>query len=212
LRLRSIRTVAEALALALMLATAASAATAEHADPAAARTAYGEAERLYQLGRFEEAITAYERAFALDQQPAFLFNIALAHRRQFEIDAHPEHLRRARELYRNYLRLEPTTPRRAAIEKLIDDLGARLDREPAPASPLALAVTSPPPQPERTPPPLPPAVLATRPPPPPSQRSTALWWVLGGAAVAAAAVVTVLLVRDRRSTDGPTIDLGGTRR
>jgi len=171
-------------------------------DPAAARAAYDEAERLYQLGRFEEAIASYEKAYALDRQPAFLYNIALAHRRQFEIDGRPEHLRRARELYRNYLRAEPTTPRRAAIEKIIDELGARLEKEKEPPPPNLAARPEPPPQ-----------ALVVAPRPEPERPSHTGWWIAGGAVVIAAVVATVLLARGRApGTDGPTVNLGGMPR
>src|SRR6478735_3160784 len=112
------------------------------AENAAARAAFGEGERNFQLGKFDAAIDAYERAFGLDPQPAFLFNIALSHRRQYEIDGQLDHLARARELYRNYLRLEPQATNRAGVEKLINDLTTKIDAargrpeaETAPASP-----------------------------------------------------------------------------
>jgi tetratricopeptide (TPR) repeat protein len=201
-RHRSILTSVEALVLLLALALPAQAQPA--ADAAAARAAFGEAERSYQLGRFEEAITSYERAFALDPQPAFLHNIALAHRRQYEIDGKPEHLRRARELYRNYLRLEPTSSRRAAVEKLIEELGARLEKEPAAVAEPAPRLTAPPP---------PPASLVATPAAEPPRRSTAVWWIAGGLAIAAAVATAVLLTRGRGAgTDGPVIDLGGMPR
>ena len=70
---------------------------AEAAPPAAentaAKAAFIEGERNFQLGKFDAAIEAYERAFGLDPQPAFLFNIALSHRRQYEIDGQLDHLR-----------------------------------------------------------------------------------------------------------------------
>jgi tetratricopeptide (TPR) repeat protein len=178
-------------------------AAARDTDPTPAREAFDEAERLYQLGRFEEAIASYEKAYALDAQPAFLYNIALAHRRQFEIDKKPEHLRRARELYRNYLRLEPTTPRRAAIERTIDELGARLEKESKP----------PPPPPRLTAPPeAPTPALIAVPAAEPPHRSTAGWWIAGGAAVVAGVVLVVLLTRGGSGTDGPTVNLQGTPR
>jgi tetratricopeptide (TPR) repeat protein len=205
LRRRSILTSVECLALALTLALARpGGARAADPDTAGAREAFGEAERLHQLGRFEEAITAYERAYALDPQPAFLHNIALAHRRQFEIDGKAEHLRRARELYRNYLRLEPGSPRRAAIERVIEELGAKLEKEPAAPATVVTPprVTAPPPAPD---------LIVAAPPPPQERRSHAGWWIAGGVAVAAAVVLGAVLLR-RSGTDGPVIDLGGMPR
>src|SRR3954471_11669327 len=120
--------------------TVAGRAQAAPVENAAARAASSEGERNFQLGKFDAAIDAYERAFGLDPQPAFLFNIALSHRRQYEIDGQIDHLARARELYRNYLRLEPQAANRAGVEKLISDLAAKIDAARGrPEPPAALA-------------------------------------------------------------------------
>jgi tetratricopeptide (TPR) repeat protein len=190
-----------------------------------AKAIFQEGERNFQLGKFEAAIEAYERAFNLDPQPAFIFNIALAHRRQFEIDGKLEHLLRARELYRNYLKLDPTSPNRPGVEKLITELGARIDQtraravvvEPpaastAPASAPAAVVAAPPPPVAAAPTPeSPPLVnepaLVNR--PVEKSSSTRTWLLAGGitAAVIAAAVTILLVTRSDQSFDGPGIDL-----
>src|SRR3954449_10945965 len=128
---------------------AAGRAQAAPVENAAARAAFSEGERNFQLGKFDAAIDAYEKAFGLDPQPAFLFNIALSHRRQYEIDGQIDHLVRARELYRNYLRLEPQASNKAGVERLISDLSVKIDAargrpEPPPAttSPVAPSTTS----------------------------------------------------------------------
>src|SRR3954469_2084942 len=98
------------------------------ADNAAAKAAFVEGDRSFQLGKFDAAIEAYERAFGIDPQPAFLFNIALAHRRQYEIDGQIDHLARARELYRNYLKLQPQSGgNRPGVERLIAELTAKIE-------------------------------------------------------------------------------------
>jgi tetratricopeptide (TPR) repeat protein len=193
----------------------AAAASAHAADNAAAKAAFTEGERNFQLGKFDAAIDAYERAFGLDPQPAFLFNIALSHRRQYEIDGRIDHLARARELYRNYLKLEPHAPNRSGVEKLISELSARIDaarsgppepaQTPAPAdSAAALPVAAAPPE-------QPAAVLSSAPagavePPASSTRR----WVIGGS-VAAAAVVAALAIffitRSGPSFDGPGVNV-----
>src|SRR5262245_26702730 len=194
---------------ALLLAVAAAEVVALRADAApaenaAAKAAFLEGDRNFQLGKFEAAISAYERAFGLDPQPAFLFNIALAHRRQYEIDGKIDHLARARELYRNYLKLEPHSSHRAGVEKLVADLTAKLEQarsraEPPPAPPPAPVVAArrePAAEPEAlaAPPAARPAAPAERPatvlsapargteaPPPSSARK----WVIGGTIAAA---------------------------
>jgi tetratricopeptide (TPR) repeat protein len=197
-------------------------------DAAGAKAAFLEGERQFQLGRFEEAIASYEQAFGLDPQPAFLFNIALAHRRQHEIDGKLEHLLRARELYRNFLRLDPQSPRRPGVEKVLVDLGVKIDEarrqaepgaEPAtPAAALASSPASPRPLPAAALPPQapPPPALAAAPrspqveaaPPPPSKTH---WLVIGGIAAAVVGVAVTALViaarSDGSSFDGPPIDL-----
>ena len=198
------------------------------AENAAARAAFGEGERNFQLGKFDAAIDAYERAFGLDPQPAFLFNIALSHRRQYEIDGQIDHLARARELYRNYLRLEPQATNRAGVEKLINDLTTKIDAargrpeaETAPASPepasTSTITTAPGPLPgaaSPSSPTRPAAVLASpaQPVAPPS--SSIRRWVIGGT-VAAAAVVAALAVffitRSGPSFDGPGVNVTDMR-
>ena len=192
-----------------------------------AKAIFQDGERNFQLGKFEAAIEAYERAFNLDAQPAFIFNIALAHRRQYEIDGKLEHLLRARELYRNYLKLDPTSANRPGVEKLITELGARIDQARAgaiePPSSTAVAPASSPAAAEPPRPVAPPAAVS--PPPPvtsapaiiatPSQpeessgSSTKTWLIAGGiTAVLVAAAVTILFVtRSDPSFDGPPVDL-----
>lgn len=185
-------------------------------DTTGARSAFAEGERAFKLGRFDVAIGAYERAFELDPRPAFLYNMALAHRRQFEVDHELPHLLRARELYRNYLLLDEKTARRAAIEQLIAELSTQISVEesrraaetrPQPAAPPP--VTAPPPSPA------PSVVLVSSPAPPaptPHRRSR-VGWIVGGAVGAAVLVGGALalgLTLGRPS--GLTVDLTGTPR
>jgi len=203
------------VALACALAAPAPAAAAENA---AAKAAFSEGERDFQLGKFDAAIEDYERAFGLDPQPAFLFNIALSHRRQYEIDGKIDHLARARELYRNYLRLEPQAANRAGVEKLIGELTAKIDaardKPEAPSAtaagptaaastPASSTLTAAPPasapaaaQPQ--------AVLtaAAGETPPPSSRRR---WVIGGT-VAAAVVVAAIAIFFVTRSSGPSFD------
>src|SRR4051794_24258540 len=73
--------VAAGLLLALLGATRAHAAN-DLGDPALAqaKAVFGEAEKQYALGRFEEALKHFERAFELKPLPEFLFNIGQCHR------------------------------------------------------------------------------------------------------------------------------------
>jgi len=211
------------------------AARAEAAPPAAentaAKAAFTEGERNFQLGKFDAAIEAYERAFGLDPQPAFLFNIALSHRRQYEIDGQLDHLARARELYRNYLRLEPQATNRAGVEKLISDLAAKIDAArgrpesppgpvpPAPSEPATGSTFSaaPAPLPGAAVPssPAPPAAVLASPPGPvePPSSSNRRWLIGGTVAVAAvvAAVAIFFVTRAGPSFDGPGVNVTDMR-
>jgi hypothetical protein len=210
------------LLLILGLAAAlAGSAQAAPADNPAAKAAFTEGERNFQLGKFDAAIDAYERAYGLDPQPAFLFNIALSHRRQYEIDGRIDHLARARELYRNYLKLEPQTTHKAGVEKLIAELTAKIDlarvtQEPAPVSPAAApdsapARALPPAAPASAPATSQPATVLSAPSepvePPPSSRRR---WVIGGTIGAAAVVAAIAIffaTRSGPSFDGPGVNL-----
>jgi tetratricopeptide (TPR) repeat protein len=223
-------------AIAIAIACGGVARAAAPAPRDAARSAFQEGERSFQLGKFEAAIEAYERAFNLDPQPAFIFNIALAHRRQFEIDGALEHLLRARELYRNYLKLDPGSANRPGVEKLIAELGTRIDQlrasanptEPPAVSPIPAAPRAPPGEPVSPPtPPTPPTTTqpprAAVPPPattapsivaspaPPAEPPSSLktWLIAGGvtAIIVGGAVTVLLLARDNPSFDGPGIVL-----
>ena len=112
-------------AAAVLCASAAPARAASPQEPAA-KQALADGDRNFQLGRYEDAIGAYERAYGLDPQPAFLYNIALAHRRQYDVDGRLDHLLRARELYRNYLKSNAAGPRRVGVEKILADLDAKI--------------------------------------------------------------------------------------
>ena len=217
------------IAIAVAFGAVASAAGAQAAAPRdRAKTIFQDGERDFQLGKFDAAIEAYERAFNLDPQPAFIFNIALAHRRQYEIDGKLEHLLRARELYRNYLRLEPQATNRAGVEKLINDLTTKIDAargrpeaETAPASPepasTSTITTRPGPLPGAASPPSPtrPAAVLASPAEPVAPPSSSIRrWVIGGT-VAAAAVVAALAVffitRSGPSFDGPGVNVTDMR-
>ena len=204
-------------------------AQAAPAENAAARAAFGEGERNFQLGKFEAAIDAYERAFGLDPQPAFLFNIALSQRRQYEIDGRLDRLARARELYRNYLKLAPQSPNRAGVEKLIAELTAKIElgrtrpetspraAVPAPGAaaqaPETAAAGAPPsalaPRPAASPPA---AVLAAPASDGEAAPASSRKWVIGGTIAAAALVAGAAIffaTRGSPSFDGPGVNLDG---
>jgi tetratricopeptide (TPR) repeat protein len=205
------RTSARTLVLLLFVALAGGRAVA--ADVAGAKAAFLEGERQFKLGRFTDAIAAYERAFSLDPRPAFLHNMALAHRRQFENDGDVEQLVQARTLYRNYLLLDPKTPRRAAVEQILVELNAQIESEQrkraAAAAPPPVVQPAPAPAPPVAQPTPAPAALVSTPPP----RDRHVGWIVGGtigAAIVVGGAIALAVVLTRPQP--LTVDLSGTPR
>ncbi len=170
-------------ALLLLLATA----TPARADDAATRSArkhYEKGEKLFALGRFDEALDHYEKAFETKPLPGFLFNIGQCHRNLGDYES-------AIFSFRKYLKLAPDADNREAVLELIEDLEAKQEADEEERQRRAL-----------------------REPDPPPRRGDGRkgkpiyrkWWFWGGvAAVAGASVGTFVLLRD----DGvPDTDLG----
>jgi tetratricopeptide (TPR) repeat protein len=80
-------------------------------------------EKGYQVGRFDEAIDAYSRAYAYQPLPALLFNLGQCHRQRGD-------LARAGFFYRRYLELAPEGRNAPVARELVarlDDAQARDD-------------------------------------------------------------------------------------
>ena len=123
---------ARRLALALALALAAAPTAAALADPSpppapspppppsprdAARARFDRGQVLYNLGKLDDAIAEFEAAYELDADPAYLFNLAQAHRLRGNRP-------RAIFFYRRYLDLSRDAPNRAEIQERITALEA----------------------------------------------------------------------------------------
>jgi tetratricopeptide (TPR) repeat protein len=80
---------AAALMLPIPLPTAAPGA---REDPSSAEALYEAGRTAYRLGHFEDAIDKWNRAYAEDPLPSFLFNIALAYRQLYELTGSVEQL------------------------------------------------------------------------------------------------------------------------
>jgi tetratricopeptide (TPR) repeat protein len=168
-----------------------------------AKEHYEIATRLYDVGKYGDAIKEYESAYLLTGDPALLFNIGQAYR----LWDRPEDALR---VYKNYLRQRPDAVNRADVEKKIADLEKVIEErhrtgvpvaEPpsAIAPPPAGVATEPPPAgaagtpgfpPEGTSP-EPAANLMAQPAPPPAPARTWLTYSLlgvSGAALLTAAV------------------------
>ncbi len=162
-------------------------ARAEDAATRSSRHHFQKGEKLFALGRFDEALEQYEQAFEARPLPAFLFNIGQCHRNLGNFE-------QAIFSFRKYLRQVPDADNREAVEDLIDELEAsRRAADEAARRREAARFGGGDPPPKRDPP------RARKP-------IYARWWFWGGiAAAAGAGAGAYFVLRD----DGvPSTDLG----
>lgn len=123
----------------VILVTVAMAFSAAAEDKDAARKAFSEGQRYYNLNQYAEALDAFKRAYWNYEEPTFLYNIAQCHRAL-------KHKAEAIEFYRSYLRNAPQAPNRAEVERIIAELDAALQKDRAVANaPPEGTIASPPP-------------------------------------------------------------------
>jgi tetratricopeptide (TPR) repeat protein len=79
-----------------------------------AKKAFGEGKTLFELGKFEQALVHFQRAYELKPVPLLLFNIGQCHR---QIGNHQE----AVFTLTSFLEQVPDSPDRALVEDLISD-------------------------------------------------------------------------------------------
>jgi hypothetical protein len=162
------------------------------ADEAEARRLYADGEAAFTAGRFDEAAQLFQRGYVAFPRPLFLWNAAMAFRKQYAITHDPAELRRALTVYQHYVELVDAEAQRAEGRAAIAEVEAELARVATPP-PAALTVATPPAAPSKSP-----------------ERRHRVWpWLVGGAGllVAGAVVLTVALVLPdnapvRASTDG----------
>jgi tetratricopeptide (TPR) repeat protein len=98
-----------------------------------ARLHFDRAEIQYKLGRFQEALDAYTRAFEIYPVPALLFDIGQCHRNL-------KHYDRAIFFFEGYLREETNPARRKLAQQLIAELKTQIEKQ------RATPVLAPPPE------------------------------------------------------------------
>ena len=202
---------AAALVLVLVLAltaltTRAGAAPGRDDVQAQARTHFERGLTLYRQERYQAALEAFERGYALAPRPRFLVSIGQCHRRLGSLAA-------ARDAFRRFLVAVPADdPDRARVGAMLREVEAALAAEPAPAAepPPANAagpVAEPPAPSAAAPAPAPPApvtpvpVLLDRTPPaapPQEERPWARrygWAIAVGVAVVGAVGVGIYFLR-----------------
>ncbi|HEY5950049.1 MAG TPA: tetratricopeptide repeat protein [Kofleriaceae bacterium] len=89
-----------------------------HADDPATRAArrhYERGEKLFALGKFDEALEEYQTAFDAKPLPGFLYNIGQCYRNLSDYD-------QAIFSFKKYLKLDPDAANKEAVERLIEEL------------------------------------------------------------------------------------------
>lgn len=171
----------------------------------AAREHYERGTTHYNLGRFEEAVAEYRKAYELKADAVFLFNIAQAYRQLGHDD-------KALFFYRRFRSTAPDSPYGAQVDTIIADLEARL--EPAAGGPVTGAAT------DGAPVPTAPAdrptesSLVTESEVETAARQPTVWknpwlWAGVGAVVLTGALVAIVVLGD--GDDAPETQLGGYR-
>jgi tetratricopeptide (TPR) repeat protein len=150
----SLRALTVAVLAAAVLYPVAAQAQPTDAQKREAKDLNEKATRLYEVGKYGEAIEEYQKVYLLVDDPVLLYNIAQSYR----LWGKPEDSAR---FYRNYLRRAPNAPNRADVEKKIADQD-RLAEEKrrVPVTPTPPVTTTPP------------ADTTTAPPPPPVTQPT----------------------------------------
>jgi tetratricopeptide (TPR) repeat protein len=98
------------------------------ADLIAAKQAYEEALRAFNLGQWGEAIAGFQKSYKLSGDAALLFNVAQAQRQA-------GHVKEAIIAYKAFLRERPETPNRERIEAKIKDLESAAEAQTAAEKP-----------------------------------------------------------------------------
>jgi tetratricopeptide (TPR) repeat protein len=88
----------------------------------AAKEAYTEGKRQYDLGDYEQALAAFKKAYLNYEEPVFLFNIAQCYRQLGDRAA-------AVRTYKAFLRNWPKAPNRDTVERIIADLEAAIAKD-----------------------------------------------------------------------------------
>src|SRR5262245_37612076 len=91
-----------------------------------ARKLFEEGSRLYDLGKYDEAIVRFSHAYDLSGAPSLLLNIAQAYRLKG-----PETCTQALLFYQRYLDKKPDSPHRAEIDTRIEEMRTCANKTPA---------------------------------------------------------------------------------
>ena len=92
-------------------------------DPStrSAKRHFESGEKLFALGKFDQALDEYQKAFDAKQIPDFLYNIAQCYRNLGDYD-------QAIFSFKKFLKLEPDAPNRELVEHTIEQLQDKKER------------------------------------------------------------------------------------
>jgi tetratricopeptide (TPR) repeat protein len=143
-----------------------------------------------QESDYENALKAFEKAYALSKRPAILLNIATVHERKGDLKAAIEALKR-------YLEVAPNSEEAQSVKNRIANLEKRLEASPPPAETPPPAATPPPtttsaPASTPTPPPTAPAPSPAAESTPPNRIPAYIALSIGGLSAAGAVLTGIL--------------------
>lgn len=163
-----------------------------HAESEAERL-YNQGQQAYEALRYDDALTAWEKSYALSKLPALVFNIAQAQR----LRGRPGDCTIATASYKKFIALAPKSAERPQAEGFIAELAPCVEQEakPAPVVPPPTAATLPP-------------ATATQPPLPPQREGggggkgkRVAGYAVGGAGIALALTGVYFGAKARRLGD-----------
>ena len=142
--------------------------------------------KLFDLGKFQQALAKFEAAYEAKPIPGLLFNIGQCHRNLDAYDA-------AIFSFKKYLRLIPDAPNKAAVLEYIDELEHERDKRSS--EDLGLI------EPERDPD----QPRVVDPGPRPGKPIYKKWWFWGGIAAVGAGVVGTAVILSSGGPPGTTL-------
>jgi tetratricopeptide (TPR) repeat protein len=162
------------------------------AEDRQARAEFQAGRESFDAGRWEEALTHFEKAYELSPRPMLLYNIAKA---QDNLGK----LREARATYKRFLAAVPDATNRGAVERRVAELDIEVQRLPPEVATPAQAAQAAEPAPDPTASPLAPAEPVR------DDRIHKKWWFWTGLGALVAGGVAVGIVAASRGKGG-----GGT--
>ena len=101
---------------------------------------YDKATRAYDVGKYQEAIEQYQKAYEIGGDAAMIYNIAQAYRLS-------DQLSEAIRFYRRYLQRSPSAPNREVVERRIAELEKVVEERKRSGPPMVQAAPTPSPTP-----------------------------------------------------------------